>query len=751
MTAPARSSLRLLVLGGGAVVAEFYLAAFEGLGWLDDIWVADPSSVALARLTAERPNLKTLQLDFQSALERAQALGIQAVIIALPNALHEPAVSLALEHGYDVLCEKPLALTHTACDRLACQAERAERVLAVGMTRRYLPAIGALKRVIAADWLGEIEAVEGEDGHDFAWSSESGIYARADNAGVLANVGIHMIDLVQHLCGPLTPLRYDDDWRGGVEANATFELKTAGGAPVLLKFSNTHPLTKGLTIRGGRGEVTLASDLQSARYRTADGELHADVSLCSPYRHGRWPPAYESSFREEFSDFTRAVVHRHTALATAREAAATAQLIDWAYAHHTPDVQATLSDVRTPAAVLPAGRILITGGAGFIGGHLIQSLVESGHDDVVVPVRSFRRTANAWRFPVRVELGDVMDRARIRELIQGCRYVFHLAYGRDGANPARVTIEGTQNVIEAGIDAGVECIVVLSTTSIFGDPGGAEPVDEECDYAPPQRPYEIGKTAAERWTLERAAHETRTRIVVLNPSNVYGPKGRAFTELPARLLQDGRFCWIEGGRGIANYVHVRNLIDAVLQAAARPAAHGQRFIVSDGWTTWCSFYTELFGRAVAALPSYSRADLVAMGRKVAPSLRDVARSVVDNGELWRLVREHPRLAGTKAMFERVTPRLYQRVKESKRRSQVSGRHDENRPPIPPVFVADLFGATSTRFSSEKARQILGWRPLVDLATGQSESRAWLVEVGLFDASAATVHGNSARHNELLPR
>jgi predicted dehydrogenase/nucleoside-diphosphate-sugar epimerase len=731
MIAPALERLRLLVLGGGAVVAEYYLAAFQGLGWQDGVWVSDPSPASLARLTAQWPHLKTLQLDFESAIDRAPSLGVQAIVVALPNALHEPAVSLALDRGFDVLCEKPLALTRAACERLTCQAERTGRVLAVGMTRRYLPAVGALKRVIAAGWLGDIEAVEGEDGHDFAWSSESGIYAQAKNAGVLANVGIHTIDLVQHLCGPLTPRRYADDWRGGVEANATFELETAGGAPVQLKFSNTRALAKGLTIRGRRGEVTLTADLQRARYRTADGEVLADVSLATAYRYGRWPHRYESAFRDEFCDFASAVVHRHAELATAREAAATAALIDWAYTHHISESRTAPSSARSSAADLRAGRIMITGGAGFVGGHLIEALVESGFDDVIVPVRSFHRSANAWRFPVRVERGNVLDRSRMRELMQGCRYVFHLAYGRDGANPERVTIEGTQNVVEAGIDAGVECIVVLSTTSIFGDPGGAEPADETSAYAPPQRPYEIGKTAAERWTLERAASETRTRIVVLSPSNVYGPQGTAFTELPARLLQDGHFCWIEGGCGVANYVHVRNLIDAVLIAAGRPEAHGHRFIISDGWTTWRSFYTELFGDAVAQLPSYSRADLIAFGRKVTPSLRDVARSVVGNGELWRLVREHPRLSRTKAMFERVTPRLYRRVKDSRRRSEGQQSPDTGRPSVPPLFLDDLFGVTHTRFSSEKARRMLGWRPMVDLSTGQAESRAWLVDVGLF--------------------
>ena len=164
----AATELKYLVLGGGAVVAEFYLPALSGLGWLNDVCVADPSRQALDRLTAEYPDLELLQMDFHAALDRARASGIQAVIVALPNALHEASVTMALECGFDVLCEKPLAMTEPACRRLAEAAARSGRVLAVGMTRRFLPSTTALRHVLAAGWIGEVMSVELEDGHHFA-------------------------------------------------------------------------------------------------------------------------------------------------------------------------------------------------------------------------------------------------------------------------------------------------------------------------------------------------------------------------------------------------------------------------------------------------------------------------------------------------------------------------------------------------------------------------------------------------------
>ena len=735
MTTAARE-LKYLVLGGGAVVAEFYLPALSGLGWLNDVWVADPSGQALDRLTADYPDLKLLQMDFRAALDNARESGIQAVIVALPNALHEAAVTMALGCGFDVLCEKPLAMTEPACRRLAEAADRSGRVLAVGMTRRFLPSTTALRHVLDAGWIGEVMSVELEDGHNFAWSSESGAYGRPDNAGVLANIGVHALDLVEHCCGPLTPIRYTDDWRGGVEANATFELETRRCAPVRLKFSYTHPLSNGLRIRGTRGELWLPSETSIVRYRETQKDLYADVSVGEPSSQSNWSATLLTAIRDEFSDFRDSIVSRRPPCATAHDAARTAALIDWAYAGHSLGHLTTLRAINSGRPRLDAGRMVVTGGTGFVGGHLLEALADQGHADLIVPVRSYQRSANVWRVPAQLQRADLLDPASLRRLMSGARYVFHLAYGSGGDHATRVTIDGTRNVVEAAIEASVECVVVLSTTAVFGDPGGSRLVDESFPNAPPNREYETSKAEAERQTLARAKQETRTRIVVVNPACVYGPGGKTFTEMPARLLRDGGFCWIEEGRGIVNYVYVANLVDAILLAAANKTAHGERFIVSDGSTTWREFYTELFGAEVATLASYTRADLVRLERESRPSLRDVARTVVQSDRLWPMVAQNPQLATTKAILEKMTPSLYRRVKGVARtqnsvREAVAPAPERGRPP---VFLGDLFGASSTRLTAAKAHHVLGWNSRIDFKAGQKASRAWLAELGLLTAA-----------------
>ncbi len=209
---------------------------------------------------------------------------------------------------------------------------------------------------------------------------------------------------------------------------------------------------------------------------------------------------------------------------------------------------------------------------------------------------------------------------------------------------------------------------------------------------------------------------------------MYGPGGSTFTELPARLLLDHHYCWIDGGQGIVNYVFGPSLATGLIGAAAVPSVHGERFIVSDGWATWREFYTELFGDRVAGLPSFSAADLSRQTAAAAPKFGDLVRAVVGNSDVWRIVRENPRLAKSKALIGRVAPLVYGTVKRT--RDDASAPPAPNGNGLPPAYLGYLFGPSTTRVSADKARRMLGWSPIATLAEGQAASREWLTGIGL---------------------
>src|SRR5262245_47765601 len=102
------------------------------LGWLGDAVIVDPAGPAAERARRACPDGAVRRVDFRRALaDPALAREAEAAVVALPNALHEEAIRLALERGLHVLCEKPLALTAEACRRLDAAAAAAGRVLAV--------------------------------------------------------------------------------------------------------------------------------------------------------------------------------------------------------------------------------------------------------------------------------------------------------------------------------------------------------------------------------------------------------------------------------------------------------------------------------------------------------------------------------------------------------------------------------------------------------------------------------------------
>jgi predicted dehydrogenase/nucleoside-diphosphate-sugar epimerase len=728
------SAPRYLILGGGPVVSELHLPAFAGLGWMDRVRVIDPAADAAHTIRRAYPQAEFRQADFREALDGARQDGFSAALIALPNALHEEAVDRALDLQFDVLCEKPLALTQPTCRRLATKAAALDRVLGVAMVRRFAPAVRAARKAIAAGWLGEIESVEIQWGSPFAWPSQSGAYFRRENGGVLANLGVHSLDMADYLFGAMEPVAYWDDWGGGAEANARFQLRTASGAAVVLSLSYTTELPNGITIRGTEGTLYFDHDAPAAQFTGRTSGIDATVSVSRPFDHGDWPPTLHSWFFEQIADFDRAVRTRDRAHATAEDAVRIASLIDWAYAHHVtrPRVELGLSSdvgrlrsTRAQPEVM-SGRIVITGGTGFVGGHLIERLVSLGHDDILLPVRSYQSGANAGRFDVQMVRADLLQRSKLEAVLAGARYVFHLAYGRDGDDSARVTVEGTKNVVEAAIAVGAEAVVAVSTTALFGDPGGL--VDEQAPAAP-RSEYERLKGEAEQWTLARAATSPHTRVAVVNSACVYGPQGRMFTEMPARFLRAGVFCWIDDGRGLINYVYVTNLADALIRAAATDAAHGHRFIACDGATTWRDFFGRLLGPATDALPSFTRAELERMAAEQTPGLRALGTAVIRNPDLWRVIRSNPHFSKLKTMARSALPGLFDLVRTSRDAGRAANGHA---PPsaTPPPWMADLYGPMTTRFDVSKASRVLGWHPTVDLDAGIQASRDWLDRVGL---------------------
>jgi nucleoside-diphosphate-sugar epimerase/predicted dehydrogenase len=709
----------ILILGAGRVVSDFYLPALAGLGLTDCAKVTDCAPEQLAQINTMWQGVRAEVGDFRGVLERdANGAASRVAIVALPNVFHVEACLLAIAAGYDVLCDKPLALHAHECESIFAASSQAGRIVDVNMCRRYLPSMVAMRRALRDGVIGDLVSVDLEDGAPYGWSPATSAPFHPANGGVLADMGVHYLDLIEHLVGPLKPRAYWDDFEGGVEANAILELKTESDIPVSVKLSRTRELCNQLVVRGSRGMLVAFKDEFSDCLWISNSGVEARLKPESPFIKD-WPPTLLSCFAQKILDFLKAVHDRSAPGTSARNAVSVISTIEWAYAHRL----ARTSTRYRPRPELARGRAVVTGGTGFIGSHLVGRLAEIGFDEITVPIRRVSTCSEVARYPILLERADLLDRKRILDIVKGARWVFHLAYGRDGVGSDRTTIEGTRNVVEAAITARCECVVVLSTMCVFGDAAGI--VDEAHPYRPKGGRYGVEKAAMERWCLARSATSFPTRIVVLNPTCVYGPGGGTYSQFPHRLAKLGEFCWIEGGRGIANYCFVDNVVDAILLAAGTADGHGQRFIINDGTSTWREFLDPLLGNDSSHWPSLTARQLIDLHRSARPRWMDALHAVAGNRQVRDVLKARMPTSAAIKFLRRIRPEFFNRLHPANDPPRIAARVPEIQPSLPPMWLLDWFGPTTTSYSSARAGAVLGWRPTVTLAEGQKITARWL--------------------------
>lgn len=231
-------------------------------------------------------------------------------------------------------------------------------------------------------------------------------------------------------------------------------------------------------------------------------------------------------------------------------------------------------------------RVLVTGAAGFIGSHVVERLVAEGHS-VRAFVRSVERAQQVLPREVELALGDVRDQGSLVRAADGIRCVVHTAARTTDWGPwaefEATTVQGTQRTVEAACRAGVERLVLVSTTAVYDaavvrSGHVTEDAPRTQDRGRGNR-YGYAKALAEERVL--AAHAAgKLKVTVLRPGWVYGPRDRTMFPRILEFLRDPTSVWISGHDPNVALVYVTDVADAISRATTNEAAPGRAFNVS---------------------------------------------------------------------------------------------------------------------------------------------------------------------------
>jgi UDP-glucose 4-epimerase len=253
-------------------------------------------------------------------------------------------------------------------------------------------------------------------------------------------------------------------------------------------------------------------------------------------------------------------------------------------------------------------KVLVTGGAGFIGSNLVRALHERGDEVRVLDNFSTGFRGNLEGLDVEIVEGELRSYERVHNAVQGTELVYHLgALGsvprsvQDPLTSNAVNVDGTLNVLLAGRDAGVKRVVFASSTSVYGtDPPLPTAEDQRLD---PISPYGVAKLAAERYCAAFTRVYEAFETVVLRYFNVYGPRQSPSSQYAAVIplfiaaIAAGRPVTIYGdGEQSRDFTYVGDAVDVTIAAGQAEGASGRAFNVAGGKPESVNAVADTIGR-----------------------------------------------------------------------------------------------------------------------------------------------------------
>lgn len=260
-------------------------------------------------------------------------------------------------------------------------------------------------------------------------------------------------------------------------------------------------------------------------------------------------------------------------------------------------------------------KVVVTGGAGFIGSHLARTLVKEGHDVHIIDVTSTPPLPE-WKIPgATYHIADVRNRAQLAPLFEGTEWVFHLAalprvqYSIEHpVETHEVNVDGTLAVLDTAHAAHVKRVVITSSGSVYGDTD-IVPIAEDAPIMP-KSPYALHKYISELYGRVYA-DVYGLSTVSLRPFNIYGPHSDPrgpYALVVGKFIEQRRegkpLVMFGEGTTTRDYVHVEDLARAYLLAATSgKVGKGEAINIGGGKEISVREIAALVGGEVEHLPA----------------------------------------------------------------------------------------------------------------------------------------------------
>ena len=332
---------------------------------------------------------------------------------------------------------------------------------------------------------------------------------------------------------------------------------------------------------------------------------------------------------------------------------------------------------------LRPSKCLITGASGFIGSRLCERFDAHGVQRYVPLVRSQESAALLHgRWP-QLAVGDLLNAEQVKQALEGCDSVVHLAHGNQGPL-------ATRRLVDSAIARGVNRFVHVSTMSVHGPAPGPEAAREDTARIG-RYDHDYSDSKAEQEEIVQAAHDRGDLpVVILRPTVVYGPASHFVLQV-VEQARNGSVTMFDNGTGICNAVYVDDVCDAIDAALVRQQALGEAmFINADQTVSWGEF-------------------IQAFASMVEPPPEFVNLSSADALSYWAA---NPPVQVT-GLLDRIGLKL----------KRMTGWQPPAAPwPHAGRVQREMFPIA---FTNDKAKRLLDWAPQVDVPRGAALTRAWL--------------------------